>query len=101
MLSSHERHDRRELRWTGQRLDRLDGKDLSAVGSRGSDARAQKLGSDAGLPPREAEILALIAKRLSNQQIASRLYLSLNSIKTYIRTGYRKIGVESRAEAVG
>jgi DNA-binding NarL/FixJ family response regulator len=71
------------------------------VGSSESAARANQLGADVGLTARESEILALIAQGLSNQEIASRLYLSINSVKTYIRTAYRKIGAESRAGAVG
>jgi DNA-binding NarL/FixJ family response regulator len=57
-------------------------------------------GRSAGLSPREAEILALITQGLSNQEIADRAYLSINSVKTYIRSGYRKIGVERRSQAV-
>jgi DNA-binding NarL/FixJ family response regulator len=57
-------------------------------------------GRQAGLTPREAEILALITQGLSNEQIAAREYLSINSIKTYIRSTYRKIGVTSRTQAV-
>lgn len=54
-----------------------------------------------GLSEREAEVLAWITQGCSNQEIAERCYLSINSIKTYIRTAYRKIGVSSRAQAVG
>ena len=54
----------------------------------------------AGLTPREAEILALITQGLSNQEIAARAFLSINSVKTYIRTAYRKINVASRSQAV-
>ena len=57
-------------------------------------------GREAGLSPREAEILALITQGLTNQQIADRVYLSINSVKTYIRSAYRKIGVERRPQAV-
>ena len=57
-------------------------------------------GADAGLSVREAEILGLITQGLSNQDIAERCYLSINTIKTYIRTTYRKIGVQTRAQAV-
>jgi NarL family two-component system response regulator LiaR len=57
-------------------------------------------GKDAGLSVRESEILALITQGLSNQEIADRSYLSINSVKTYIRTAYRKIGAERRAQAV-
>jgi DNA-binding NarL/FixJ family response regulator len=53
-----------------------------------------------GLTAREAEVLALITQGLSNQEIADRSYLSINSVKTYIRTAYRKIGVTRRAQAV-
>ena len=56
-------------------------------------------GRSAGLSPREAEIVALITQGLSNQEIADRAYLSINSVKTYIRSAYRKMGVERRAQA--
>jgi len=54
----------------------------------------------AGLTPRELDVLRLVAVGLTNQEIADRLYVSINSVKTYIRTAYRKIGVERRAQAV-
>ncbi|GEP34303.1 DNA-binding response regulator [Nocardioides szechwanensis] len=57
-------------------------------------------GRAVGLSPREAEILALITQGLSNQEIADRAYLSINSVKTYIRSAYRKINVERRSQAV-
>ena len=57
-------------------------------------------GRAVGLSPREAEVIALITQGLSNQDIADRAYLSINSVKTYIRVAYRKIGVTKRARAV-
>ena len=57
-------------------------------------------GREAGLSPREAEILALITQGLSNQEIADRVYVSINSVKTYIRSAYRKIDVTKRTQAV-
>jgi DNA-binding NarL/FixJ family response regulator len=57
-------------------------------------------GRDIGLSARESEVLALIAQGLSNQEIADRAFLSINSVKTYIRSAYRKIGVERRTQAV-
>ncbi len=57
-------------------------------------------GREVGLTAREAEVLALITQGLSNQEIAERSYLSINSVKTYIRTAYRKIGVTRRSQAV-
>lgn len=52
------------------------------------------------LTARETTILTFVGAGLSNQDIAERLYLSINTIKSYIRTAYRKIGVTRRAEAV-
>ena len=57
-------------------------------------------GREKGLSSREAEILALITQGLTNQQIADRVFLSINSVKTYIRSAYRKIRVERRSQAV-
>ena len=57
-------------------------------------------GRSAGLSPREAEIVALITRGLTNQEIAERAHISMNSIKSYIRSAYRKIGVERRTQAV-
>ena len=42
----------------------------------------------------------LVAAGLTNQEIAEQLYLSINTVKTYIRYGYRKIGAERRSHAV-
>ncbi|QZY28328.1 response regulator transcription factor [Nocardioides coralli] len=57
-------------------------------------------GRELGLTQRESEVLALITQGLTNQEIADRAYISINSVKTYIRTAYRKIGVQRRAQAV-
>ncbi|MCW2816434.1 MAG: regulatory protein LuxR [Nocardioides sp.] len=59
-----------------------------------------RLGQDVGLTPREVDVLTLITQGLSNQEIAERSYLSINSVKTYIRSAYRRIGVTSRSQAV-
>jgi len=53
-----------------------------------------------GLTAREAEVVALITQGLSNAAIAERASLSINSVKSYIRSGYRKMGVTSRTNAV-
>jgi DNA-binding NarL/FixJ family response regulator len=57
-------------------------------------------GRDEGLSDREAEILALITQGKSNAEIAKLTFLSPNTIKTYIRAAYRKIGASSRTQAV-
>lgn len=57
-------------------------------------------GRGEGLTDREAEILALITQGKSNAEVATQTYLSPNTVKSYIRTIYRKIGVASRTQAV-
>lgn len=57
-------------------------------------------GREEGLTQREAEVLALITQGMTNVEIAETTTLSLNSIKTYIRSCYRRIGVSSRTQAV-
>jgi two-component system, NarL family, response regulator LiaR len=57
-------------------------------------------GQSLGLSQREAEMLSFITRGLTNDEIARRAFLSVNTVKTYIRTAYAKIGVRNRAEAV-
>jgi LuxR family maltose regulon positive regulatory protein len=52
------------------------------------------------LSPREMEILHLLAKGLSNQQICQRLYLALDTVKGHNRKIFDKLNVKSRSEAV-
>ena len=52
------------------------------------------------LTSRETEILGLIEEGLSNQQIASRLSLTLHTVKNHVHNLLTKLGVASRAEAV-
>jgi len=53
------------------------------------------------LSDRELEVLQLIAEGLSRQEIASRLVLSLNTVKTHTRNIYSKLGVNNQMQAVG
>src|SRR5215212_3249171 len=57
-------------------------------------------GRSEGLTDREAEILALITQGHSNAEVAALTCLSPNTVKSYIRTIYRKINVTSRTQAV-
>jgi len=70
------------------------------VGSSTSEQRSHRMGADAGLSDREHLVISLIAQGLSNDQIAAREFITVNTVKTYIRTAYRKIGVQTRAQAV-
>jgi DNA-binding NarL/FixJ family response regulator len=73
--------------------------DADGPGNEASGAYAV-LGEDVGLTPRETEILRLLTLGLSNQQIADECFLSINSVKSYIRSAYRRIEVTSRSQAV-
>ena len=45
-------------------------------------------------------MVALITQGLSNDEIARTSHLSINSVKSYIRSAYRKMGVSRRSQAV-
>lgn len=61
---------------------------------------ASLIGRGVSLTNREREILALLADGLGNKQIAARLGVSPNTVKTHLELLFEKIGVRSRAEAV-
>lgn len=52
------------------------------------------------LSERELEVLQFVAQGLTNQEIASRLFLSLNTVKVHTRNIHGKLGVHSRTQAV-
>jgi DNA-binding CsgD family transcriptional regulator len=54
----------------------------------------------ATLSRREQEVLALLADGLVNKQIAARLGISTNTVKTHLELLFEKLGVTTRAEAV-
>ena len=53
-----------------------------------------------GLSNRELEVLQLMAAGLSNQEIAGRLFVSLNTIKTHSSKLFEKMDVKRRTQAV-
>jgi LuxR family maltose regulon positive regulatory protein len=65
-----------------------------------SKAQAPKSELVEPLSERELEVLQLIADGLTNQEIASRLFLSLNTVKVHTRNIYGKLGVNNRTGAV-
>ncbi len=52
------------------------------------------------LSEREIEVLQLIAMGLTNQEVASRLYLALSTVKVHTRNIYGKLGVNNRTQSV-
>ncbi|MFF7295866.1 LuxR C-terminal-related transcriptional regulator [Streptomyces sp. NPDC008265] len=52
------------------------------------------------LTARETEVLAMAAHLLSTEEIAAGLYVSANTVKTHLKSIYRKLGVTRRSDAV-
>jgi DNA-binding NarL/FixJ family response regulator len=80
-------------RLAGQTLKRL-GADSVHAG-----ARAATRAHPAGLTLREAEVLALMADGLTDEQIAGRLVLSVRTVHHHVSSVLAKLGVSSRHEA--
>ena len=56
--------------------------------------------SQATLSARELEVLRLVAAGADNREIAERLYVSSETVKSHLANVYRKLGVAGRAHAV-
>lgn len=52
------------------------------------------------LTGRESDVLGLMARGRSNEEIAEALFLSLETVQSYVKSVYRKIGARHRADAV-
>ena len=63
-------------------------------------ARARLVGPETRSPltPREADILPLVARGLSNKEIAAALSLTVPTVKNHLHRIYRKLGIRRRAE---
>ncbi|MGD1948289.1 MAG: response regulator [Leptolyngbyaceae cyanobacterium] len=64
-----------------------------------STAMASQVATMSALTTREREVLHLISEGASNQEIADQLYLSLGTIKAYVRTILNKLSVDDRVQA--
>ena len=78
------------------RASRARGAQTSPLRTRKS--RMGQLGDE--LTKRELDVLRLFDSELSTQQIAQRLYVAPSTVRTYIKSINRKLGVSSREEAV-
>lgn len=74
--------------------------ELTAAGVPINEPQSDRQGTAAGLTVREIEVLKLITQGLPNQDIAERLGMSGNTLKSHIRQAYRKIHVTTRSQAV-
>lgn len=71
---------------------------LAFLMSKGSSISDRNLFAD--MTDREKEILSLLAKGLTNKQIAEQLYISEGTVKNYISSIYDKTGIHDRARLI-
>ena len=89
--------------WLGLKLTRAKGEDIPVAAAPSSPApfvvnRAQL--EALGITPREHEILELIAAGLSNREIAEKLFVSENTVKTHSSRLFDKLNAKRRTQAV-
>lgn len=63
-------------------------------------SRCDDLAAQYDLTARETEIMGLIAQRKSRAEIEQELFLSQNTVKTYVRHLYAKLGVHSKTDVI-
>lgn len=71
--------------------------EFNALSERAADR--QRAG-DPKLTDRELQVLRLVAKGMSNREIASELFIAENTVKNHVRNMLEKLGMHSRMEAV-
>jgi len=60
----------------------------------------EKKRENLGITPREFEVLVLIAEGMSNREIAEKLFVSENTVKTHSSRVFDKLGAKRRTQAV-
>lgn len=89
--------------WLGRRLTRTTETVVVreiVVPAPSSFVRDQSRVESLGITPRELEVLELIAEGLSNKEIAARVFVSENTIKTHSSRVFDKLGAQRRTQAV-
>ena len=61
---------------------------------------SMELAVTASISPREQEVLRMLIAGLSNREIAGRYFISTSTVKTHIENIFRKLGVNSRTQAI-
>jgi DNA-binding CsgD family transcriptional regulator len=83
------------MKWAGPRRVVVREVSVGQAGFVPNDETLQAL----GITPREHEILGLIAAGLSNREIAGKLFVSENTVKTHASRLFQKMGVSRRTQA--
>jgi len=86
--------------WLGLRLTRTAQKQQEPAPLNHATVSPEKDLDSLGISPREYEVLSLIAKGYTNQQIADTLFISLNTVKTHSSNLFAKLDVQRRTQAV-
>ena len=86
------------LRLTGRR-QRVEVREIQVTAGEPFVADEKKR-DDLGITRREMEILALVARGMSNREIAGKLYVSENTVKTHCSRAFDKLGARRRTQAV-
>lgn len=82
-------------------IDRIHGGErVVATGASAHAEAAPWPGRDAGLTPRESEVLSMLLTGVRNKEIADSLFVSPETVKFHLANVYRKLGVRTRAEAI-
>ena len=74
--------------------------DLASVrAALGEIGELSEIPPPAGITAREAQVLGLLGRGLTNREIAGELYLSVSTVERHLATVYRKLGLRGRVEA--
>ncbi|MGV9705911.1 LuxR C-terminal-related transcriptional regulator [Streptomyces sp. NPDC003483] len=95
--------------WIGRPLGEVPLRALAAGWLQGDPARGAECSRPPALPPavvveelsgREHDVLRRLADLMSTEEIAADLYVSVNTVKTHLKSVYRKLAVSRRGDAV-
>jgi DNA-binding CsgD family transcriptional regulator len=89
--------------WLGLRVPRTPAKiaaNQALAPALGAQLPDKKKLDDLGITPRELDILELIAQGMSNREIAEKLFVSENTVKTHSSRVFGKLGAKRRTQAV-
>ncbi len=84
--------------WLAQARECFARRGLGALEARCAELLARARPGRPPFTPREAEVLGLVARGLSNKDVAARLYLSPRTVEKHVESLLRKAGVTSRAQ---
>lgn len=84
--------------WIGRQVTRR--KKVFITAPAGNFKLNEQALAETGISKREYEVLELMAKGLSNQEIADKLFVSLNTVKTHSSNLFLKLEVSRRTQAI-